>query len=135
MWKIQIAVEFRSGPNAACFNSPMIGWGKIDEVWLSPIMKEQLNISEESWLVVFGSEVIMCPSLLDQIDGQLALRIHGIGGDGLVFQVDGVQKRNRHSDFVGLFDLLCVAFYRQATDFFWVRQILVSCPTTLMMWV
>ena len=135
MREIQIVVEFRSGPNAACFDSPMVGRGKIDKVWLSPIMEKQLDISKESWLVVFGGEVIMCFSLLNQIGGQLALRVHGVGGDGLVFQVDGIQKRNRHSNFVGLFDLLCVAFYRQAADFFWVRQILVSCPTTLMMWV
>ena len=98
-------------------------------------MKKQLNISEESWLVVFGGEVVMRFSLLDQIGSQLALRIHGVGSNSLVFQVYGIQKRNCHSDFVGLFDLLCVAFYWQAADFFWVRQILVSCPTTLMMWV
>lgn len=135
MWEIQMAVEFRSSPYAACFNSPMIGRGKVDKVRLFPVMKKQINISEESWLVVFGGEVIMCSTLLDQIGGQLALRVHGVGGDSLVFQVDGVQKWNRHSDFVGLFDLLYVAFYWQETDFFWVRQILVSCPTTLMMWV
>jgi hypothetical protein len=55
-----------------------------------------------------------------QVLGQLALGQQGVGGDLLVFDLDGVEQRDGGSDFVGLFDRFGIAVYRQGADFFWV---------------
>ena len=54
-------------------------------------------------------------------------------GDFAGFIADEFEQGDDGFDFVGSFGLV-TAVYWQVTDFFWVWQVLVSCPTTLMMW-
>jgi hypothetical protein len=56
---------------------------------------------------------------VDEVVGQLALGQQGIGGDGLVREVEGLKERDGHANLVGLFDGIAIA-YGEGTDFFGV---------------
>jgi hypothetical protein len=68
--------------------------------------------------------MVVSLSLCDKIFGQFALRQQGIGAHVLALDIDSVQQRDGHLDFVCAFDFFAI-FYRQGTNFFWVWQILV----------
>jgi hypothetical protein len=54
-----------------------------------------------------------------QIMGELALGQQGIGGDVLVFDIEGVEQRDGGLDFIGLLGVF-ITLYRQGANFFWV---------------
>ena len=89
-----------------------------DEIGLAAVFEEQLDIFEDSGLVVFDGEVVVSLSILDDVIGQAALGQQGICGDVFVFDLDGIKQWPCDFDFVGPLDLLVVC--GQATDFFWV---------------
>ena len=68
--------------------------------------------------------MVVSLSLCDQILGQLALRQQGISANIHALDIDRIQQRDDHLDFVRAFDFFAI-FYRQGTNFFWVWQILV----------
>ena len=72
----------------------------------------------ERGLIAFDREVVMRPAP-DDIGRQFALCQQGIGGDVLALNVQGIQQRHEHPDFIGLLDLVA-ARYGQGPDFFWV---------------
>jgi hypothetical protein len=55
----------------------------------------------------------------DQIIGEFPLGQEGICGNVFVVDIDGIQQRDGHSDFIGALEFF-IAFYGQGTDFFWV---------------
>ena len=73
--------------------------------------------SKELGLVGFDGEVVVCLPVVDQVGGELALGQQRIGGNLLALDIDGVEQRGGHFDFVGAFEFI-IAFYRQSTDFF-----------------
>ena len=89
----------------------------LDKVGLLAIFEVQGDVLFEGRLVSFDREVVM-GTTLDQVLGQPALGQQRVGGDLLVFEVDGVEQRNGGRDFVGLFDRFGIAVYRQGADFF-----------------
>jgi hypothetical protein len=56
---------------------------------------------------------------LDQVAREFALGQQGIGGDGLAGDVQALEERDEHADFIGLFERVG-AVYGQRADFFWV---------------
>jgi len=62
-------------------------------------------------LVVLGSEMVMCFSLLNDVSGKLTLSQQGIGGDGFAFYVYGLEEGDSGFDFVCPF-FFVASFYR-----------------------
>ena len=87
----------------------------------STLFKGEANGLCERGLVVFDDKDIMSGSLFNPVVGQFALSEQGIAGDCLAVDVEGIDDRDEHPDFIGLFEFV-TAFYRQSADFFWVRQ-------------
>lgn len=77
----------------------MIRWSIFDEVRLAPVLKDQFNTAKKRGLVVLDGEVIEGNALCNQIVGQLALRVQSIGGDGFIFQINGIKKAEWPSRF------------------------------------
>lgn len=119
MREVEVGVEFGGCPDLTGFDATVIRRGELDEVGLLTIFEVQGDILYEGRLISFDSEVII-GAAPDQVLGQLALGQQGVGGDLLVFDVDGVEQRDGGSDFVGLFDRFGIAVYRQGADSFWV---------------
>ena len=63
--------------------------------------------------------MIMGMTLRDQVLGNLALALQGIGRHLLALNIKGVKHRNGHLNLVGTFEFFIV-FYRQGPHFFWV---------------
>ena len=118
MREIQILVKRSTAPDAPRFNSAVVGRSDLDEVRLLPAFKEQGDIRLERGLIVFSSEVVMCPAP-DHVGCQFALRQKRVGGDVPAFDVDCVQQRYEHAYFIGLLGFVA-AIYWQSADFFWV---------------
>jgi hypothetical protein len=70
-------------------------------------------------LIGLDGEVVVRATRLNQIPGQFALGEQGIGRDGFVLDVEGLEQWDGDVDFVGLF-FLVTAFYREGPHFFWV---------------
>ena len=118
MREIKIPIKRSTAPDAPRFDSAVIGRCDLDKVRLLPIFKEQGDIRLERWLIVFNGEVVMCPAS-NHIGCQFALRQKRIGGDVPAFDVDCVQQRYEHADFISLLGFVA-AVYGQSADFFWV---------------
>src|SRR5208283_1280593 len=99
--KVEIAVEFGGGPDFARFQASMIGGRMLDEMRLAPILEVELQGFQQSRLVAFDGEVVMRVAFLDQIGGETALGEQSMGTDLLALNLDGVQQRDGHFDFVG----------------------------------
>ena len=84
MRKVQIAVEFGSGPDLADFDAAVIRRVAKGKVRLLAVLKK-------TGLVVFDGEVVMSFTLADQIVGDLALGQQGIGGNLFALNIDGIQ--------------------------------------------
>ena len=97
----------------------MVGRRILDEMRLAALLEIELQRFENSRLVGFDGEMVMRLALLDQIGGQLALRQQGIGTDLLALDLEGVEQRDSHFDFVGALDFLPI-LDRQSTYFFGV---------------
>ena len=82
--KVQIAVEFGSGPDLADFDAAVIRRVAKGKVRLLAVLKK-------TGLVVFDGEVVMSFTLADQIIGDLALGQQGIGGNLFALNIDGIQ--------------------------------------------
>ena len=82
--KVQIAVEFGSGPDLADFDAAVIRRVAKGKVRLLAVLKK-------TGLVVFDGEVVMSFTLADQIVGDLALGQQGIGGNLFALNIDGIQ--------------------------------------------
>ena len=89
-----------------------------DEIGLAAVFEEQVDIFEDSGLIVFDGEVEVGLSILDDVISQATLGQQGISGDVFVFDLDGIKQWPGGFDFVGPLDLLVVC--GQVTDFFWV---------------
>lgn len=96
----------------------MVGWCDIDKIRSLPILEEKGDIGLKRRLIAFGREVIMRLAFY-QIARQFALRQQCVSGNVLALDVYRIEKRNEHSDFIGLLGLF-TARYGQGTDFFWV---------------
>lgn len=119
MREVEVVIEFRGCPDLSGFDSSVIRGRILNEVRLLPIPEVQLKILQNSALVSFDGEMVVGLSLRDQILGQLALRQQGIGAHILAPDIDSVQQRDGHLDFVRAFDFFAI-FYWQGTNFFWV---------------
>jgi len=117
--KVEIGVEFGGGPDFARFEASVVGRRILDEMRLAALLEIELQRFENSRLVGFDGEMVMRLALLDQIGGQLALRQQGIGTDLLALDLEGVEQRDSHFDFVGALDFLPI-LDRQSTYFFGV---------------
>ena len=117
--KVEIEVECGGGPNFSSFDPTMI-WGIIgNEIGFLSILEIQLDIFEEAGLVAFDGEVVMGLTLEAQIIGDLALGQESIGGNVFALDIDGIEQRDGHFDFIGALEFF-IAFYGQRADFFWV---------------
>ena len=118
MREVEVGIERRTAPDAPGFDSAVVGWRDIDEIRCLPIMEQKRDVRLERRLIAFDREVVMRLTL-HQIGRQFALRQQGIGGDVLAGDVDSIQQRNEHPDFIGLLGFFPTR-YGQSADFFWV---------------
>ena len=118
MRKVEVGIERRTTPDAPGFDSAMVRWRDIDEIGRLAILEQKRDIALERGLIAFDCEVVMRPAVHD-IGPQFALRQQGIGGDVLALNIQSIQQRNEHPDFIGLLGLFA-ARYGQSADFFWV---------------
>ena len=118
MRKVEMGVQRRTTPDAPGFNSAVVGWRDIDEIRCLAILEQKRDIALERGLIAFDREVVMRLAL-HHIGRQFALRQQGIGGDVLALNVESIQQRNEHPDFIGLLGFFATR-YGQSTDFFWV---------------
>ena len=118
MREIQILIKRGTAPDAPRFDSAVVGRCHLDKIRFFPIIEEQGDIRLERGLIVFDGEVIMRPAP-DHVGCEFALRQKRIGGEVPAFDVDCVQQRNEHADFIGLLGFV-TPFYGQGADFFWV---------------
>ena len=81
------------------------------------MVKIQGNVFKQLPWIAFGGEVVVLASTFNQIMSQLALGQQGIGGDGFIVDIDGIQQGDGGLDFVGLF-ILVTTLYRQGPHFF-----------------
>lgn len=117
--EVEVVVELRSCPDLPGFDSSVIRRRILNELRLLPTPEVKLKILKNSGLVSFDGEVVVSLSLCDQIFGQLPLCQQGIGADILPLDINRIQQRDGHLDFVRAFDFFAI-FYRQGADFFWV---------------
>jgi len=129
--KVEIGIELGSDPDLPCLNSAMVEVNG-DRVRFLAVLEIQGEIFEESGLIAFDGEMVMGLPVFDEVASQEALRQQGVGADGLTLDADRLEQGNGHFDFVGLLDLIAAGAYRQGADFFWVWQVLLSWPITLM---
>jgi len=69
-------------------------------------------------LVGFDGEVVMGLLFFDQVLGQFSLGQQGIGGDVLVFEIEGLQERDGHGNLIGSLQFVAIAIDRQVPHFF-----------------
>jgi hypothetical protein len=89
--KVQIAVEFSSGPDFADFDPAVVRGIAKDKIRILAVFKIQGDVLKNSRLVVFDGEVVMSFTVQDQIVGDLALGQQSIGGDFFVLNIDGIK--------------------------------------------
>jgi len=85
--KVEVAIEFRGGPDLPRFGASVVGGRMLHEVRLAPLPEVELQVFQNAELVPFNGEIVMRLSLPNQIVGQLALRQQGIATDILFFGV------------------------------------------------
>jgi len=119
MGKVQIVVEFSGGPNLSDFDPAVIRGIIRNEIRLLALLEIQFDIFKESGLIAFDGEVVMSLALQTYIIGELSLGEQGIRGNVFVLDIDGIEQRNSHPNFIGALEFL-TAFYGQGADFFWV---------------
>ena len=119
MGKIQIVIEFGGGPDFSDFDPAVIRGITSNEIRLPAILEIQFDIFKDAGLIAFDGEVVMSLALPAYIIGELSLGEQGICGDVFVFDIDGIQQRDSHPNFIGALEFL-TAFYGQGADFFWV---------------
>lgn len=86
--KGKIAVERGRRPNFALFDTSVVGRITKDKIRLPGIFKEQCDVFKKTRLVFFDGKVVMSLTILDQVDGKLALGQEGIGGNVLALNID-----------------------------------------------
>ena len=91
MGKVEIAVERGGGPDIAGLDAAVVGRVVHDEVGLFSILKHQGNILKQRGLIGFDGEVVVGLAFYDQVLGQFALGVQGVGGDVLVFEIEAVE--------------------------------------------
>jgi hypothetical protein len=133
VWEVEVGVEFGCGPDFTDLDASVVRRGTVGEIGFFAVLEIQLDVLEDSTLIALYSEEIMGVTFVDDVFGEFALGEEGISGDGFALDIDGVEDRSGHLDFVCAFNFIRT-FYGQRTDFFWVYGILVLWPTTLMMW-
>jgi len=119
MREVEVGVELGGCPDLTGFDAAVVRRGALDEVGLLAIFEMQGDVLFEGGLIGFDREEVM-GAAPDQVSRQLALGQQRVGGDLLVFDVDGVEQRDDHADLVGLLDRFGIAVYRQGANFFWV---------------
>ena len=119
MREVQVVIQFGGGPDLSDFDSPMVGWGILDELGFLTILEEEGDILKESFLVSFDGEMIMGLTLSDEVVGKEAVNEEGIGGYIFVFEIERFEQRDSDFDFVGLFEFF-VIWGRDGAYFFWV---------------
>ena len=115
--KVEIPVQCGRCPDLPGLDAPVIRRIVQDEVRLSSVPEEELDILVERSLILLDDEVVVGLTP-DDVLGDLPLGEQGIGGDILALDVDGGKERDRALDLVGPFDLLIG--YPDASYFFWV---------------
>ena len=96
-------------------------WASVEGflvIGLLAVLEARADRFAQRGLVVFDGEDVV-GLVVERVVGQLALGQQGIGGEGLIGEVEGVEKRDGHTDLVGLLDRPAVA-YGEGTDLFWV---------------
>jgi len=88
-------------------------------VRFAAVFKDQANVFDDRGLIVFGDKDVVSRPLFDKIVREFALCEQCVGGDRLPVNVEPINDRDEHPDFIGLFERIA-SFYRQSTDFFWV---------------
>ncbi len=119
MGEVEIVVELGGCPDFTGFDPAMV-WGIIrDEIRFFAILEIELDILQESRLIGLHSEVVMGVTLQAYIVGKFALGKECVCGNVFALDIDGIEQRDDHPDFIGALELF-IAFYGQGTDFFWV---------------
>ena len=93
-------------------------------VGFAALFEEPANGLRQRGLVFFNGKHIVSRALIDKIVGLLALGQERIGRECFPRDVQGIDERDKHPDFVGLLKLVA-AFYGQGADFFWAWQVWV----------
>jgi len=122
MGKIQIIVQFVCDPDFTDLYSAVVRRIFHYEIWFPALSEEKFNILEEARLIVFYCKVIVSVACSYQIVGNIPLGQQGIGSNGVSFDIDSVEQRDRGFDFIGTFEFV-TAVYGQGTYFFWVRHV------------
>jgi hypothetical protein len=117
VWEVEVGVEFGCGPDLTDLDATVIRRGTVGEIGFFAVLEVQLDVLKDSALVTLYGEEVMGVALFDDVLGEFALGEEGISGDGFVFDIDGVENRSGHLDFVCAFDFIRT-FYGQGTDFF-----------------
>src|SRR2546421_659650 len=134
--KIEIRVQLFCRPDLARFDASVIGWGMLDKMGFAPIPELELQGFQKTGLVSFYGEKVMSFALFDQIRSEFTLGQQGVDGDVLALNTDRVQQRDHRLDLIRAFDfVLFLPRYGQGANFFWVWQVLVWGPTTLITFV
>ena len=115
--EVEIVVQRRCAPDAPHLDAP-VGEGLLfGEIGRAVLFEMQANIVHETWLIVFGREVIVRPTP-DDVGGQCALGQQRVASDVAPGDITSSQQRHGHADFVGLL-VLIAACYGEGADFFW----------------
>ena len=116
--EVEVVVEEDRGPDRARLDATVRPRHGLAEVGLAALGEGRLQLCQQFGLVAFDGEQVMRLALVDEVVGPLALGQQGVGGEGVVGDLDRVDQRDEGTDLVGLLDL--AAAYRQGADFFGV---------------
>lgn len=117
--EVEIVVELGGGPDFTSFDPAMIRGIIRDEIRFLAVVEIELDILQESRLIAFDNEVVMGVTLQAYIVGKFSLGKECVSGNVFVPDIDGIEERDGHPDFIGSLELF-IAFYGQGADFFWV---------------
>lgn len=100
MGEIHLLVQSAAAPDAARFDAPMLSGADLGEIGIAAIAKQQCDVALQRRLVAFDAEEVVRLAF-DQVRGELALGVQGIGGDVAPGHIDCLQQWDRHADLVG----------------------------------
>lgn len=120
MGEIHIIVEFGTGPDFTGFDAAMVGRVVGDTLRGRSILEQKGDVVKEGDLIGFDGEVVVGVALSNQVVGEFSLGEERIGADVFAVEIEPLEQRDGHADFVGLLYGLRISLARDRADFFWV---------------
>ena len=118
MGEVEVVVQRSGGPDLSGLDSSVVRGIMRNIIGVPAVLEVKHDALKQFGLVPFDGEVVM-GFALNYVVRYGALGKKCVGGNVLIFDINGVKEGNAHPDLVCSLEFI-ITLYRQASHFFWV---------------